>query len=55
MRRQKKSDDENSYITDMPDLKSEESAEQRRNQKWQGLKILTPDQMLGRLLITLEQ
>ena len=37
----------------MPDLESEESAKQRRNQKGQGLKILTLDQMLSRLTITL--
>ena len=28
---------------------------ERRNQQGQGLKILTPDQMLSRLLITLAQ
>ena len=40
----------------MPDLESEESAEQRRrNQEGQGLKILTPDQMLSGLPITLAQ
>ena len=39
----------------MPDLKSEESPEQRRNQKGQGLKILTPDQLLSRLRISLAQ
>ena len=39
----------------MPHLESEESAEQRRNKKGQGLKILTPNQMLSRLLITLAQ
>ena len=37
--------------TDMPELESEESAEQRG----QGLKILTPSQMLSRLPITLAQ
>ena len=36
---------------DMPELESEESAAERRNQ--QRLKILTPDQMLSRLQITL--
>ena len=40
---------------DMPDLESEESAAQRRNQQGQGLKILTPDQMLSRLPISLAQ
>ena len=39
--------------TNMPELETEESAAQRRNQ--QGLKILTPNQMLGRLPITLAQ
>ena len=40
---------------DMPELESEESAAERRNQQGQGLKILTPDQMLSRLPITLAQ
>ena len=39
----------------MHELESEESAEQRRNQLGQGLKIMTPDQMLSRLPITLAQ
>ena len=39
----------------MPDLESEESAAQRRNQQGKGLKILTPNQMLSRLPITLAQ
>ena len=39
----------------MPDLESEESAEQRRNQEGRGLKMLTPDQILSRLPITLSQ
>ena len=39
----------------MPELKSEEFAAERRNQPGQGLKILTPDQMLSRLPITLAQ
>ena len=39
----------------MPELESEESAEQRRNQKGEGLKILTPNQMLSRLPISLAQ
>ena len=37
----------------MSELESEESAAKRRNQQGQGLKILTPDQMLGRLPIIL--
>ena len=40
--------------TDMSDLESEESAAERRK-KGQGLKILTPNQMLSRLPITLAQ
>ena len=39
----------------MPDLESNESAKQRRNKKGQGLKILTPHQMLTRLPISLAQ
>ena len=41
--------------TDMPELESEKSAEQRRKQEGQGLKILTPQQMLSRLSISLAQ
>ena len=41
-------DDEKIDTTNMPDLESEESAEQRRN-------ILTPQQMLTRLPISLAQ
>ena len=37
----------------MPELESEESAAKQRNQPWQELKILTPDQILNRLPITL--
>ena len=40
---------------DMPELENEESAAERRNQQEQGLKILTPDQMLDRLPISLAQ
>ena len=39
----------------MPDLESKESAAQRRNQQGKGLKILTPNQMLNRLPISLAQ
>ena len=39
----------------MPELENEESAEQRRNQQGQGLKILTPKQMIIRLLTLLAQ
>ena len=42
-------------INDIPDIESEESAEQRRNQRGEGLKILTPDQMLSGLPISLAQ
>ena len=41
--------------TDMPELESEESAAERRNQPRQGLKILAPDKMLSILPITLAQ
>ena len=47
--------DEQPDTTNMPELESEESAEQRRNQQGKGLKILTPSQMLGRLPISLAQ
>ena len=39
----------------MPELESEEAAAQIRNQQGQGLKILTPNQMLSRLPISLAQ
>ena len=38
--------------SDMPNLESEESAEQRRNQPGRGLKVLTRNQMLSRLPIS---
>ena len=41
--------------TDMPDLETEEYAAERRNKKGKGLKILTPNQMLSRLPISLAQ
>ena len=47
--------DEQSDTTNMLELESEESAEQKRNQQGKGLKILTPNQMLRRLPITLGQ
>ena len=50
-----KTDDEQPHAIDIPDLESEESAAQRRNQQGQGLKILTPNQMLSRLPISLAQ
>ena len=39
----------------MSELESEESAKQRRKHEGQGLKILTPQQMLSRLPISLAQ
>ena len=39
----------------MSELESEESEAERRKHSEQRLKILTPDQMLGRLPITLAQ
>ena len=41
--------------TDKLDLENRESAAQRWKQKWQGSKVLTPNQMLSRLLISLAQ
>ena len=51
----KQKSDEQPDTTDMPDLESEKSAAQRRNQQGQGLKILTPNQMLSRLPVSLAQ
>ena len=39
----------------MPELESEESEAERKNKSGSGLKILTPDQMLSRLPISLAQ
>ena len=39
----------------MSDLESEESAKQRKTQSAKGLKILTPEQVLSRLTISLAQ
>ena len=52
-----KESDENNEIdtTDMPDLETEEYAAERRNKKGKGLKILTPNQLLSRLPISLAQ
>ena len=47
--------DEQSDTTDMPNLVSEASVARIRNKKGQGLKILTPDQILSRLPISLAQ
>ena len=48
-------DDEVDDETDMLELESEYSAAQRREQEGQGLKILTPKQMLSRSPISLAQ
>ena len=45
--------DANKKLDDMPDLETEESAAQRQQE--QGLKILTPEQMITRLPILLAQ
>ena len=50
-----KKTDEQPDTTNMPELESEESAKQRRNQQGKGLKILMPNQMLSRLPISLVQ
>ena len=47
--------DEQPDTTNMPKLESEESAAERRNQQGEGVKILTPSQMLSRLTISLAQ
>ena len=47
--------DEQPDTTNMPKLESEESAAERRNQPGEGVKILTPSQMLSRLTISLAQ
>ena len=47
--------DDQPDTTDIPDLESEKSAAQRRNQQVKGTKILTPNQMLNRLSISLAQ
>ena len=61
LRRQKANDktdetgDEQLDTTDMPDLETEESSEQRRKQQGQGVRVLTPKQMISRLPILLGQ
>ena len=49
--KEKQETDEQLDTTGMPELESEESAAERRNQPGKELKILTPDQMLSRLPI----
>ena len=39
----------------MPELESQESDAERKNQQGEGLKILTPNQMLSRLPISLAE
>ena len=53
IRRQKKSDDK--HTADMPELESEESPAQGKEQKAKGLKVLTSSQMFRRLPISLAQ
>ena len=50
-----KKTDEQPDTTDMPELESEESAAERKNQQGKGIKILTPNQMLSRLPISLAE
>ena len=50
-----KSENEEIDTTNMPELESEESAAQRRIKQRKGIKILTPNQMLNRLPISLAQ
>ena len=50
-----KESDKEIDTTDMPDLENEKSATEKRNQQGQELKILTPNQMLSRLPISLAQ
>ena len=51
----KEGSDEQLHTTDKFDLQSKKSAAQKKNQPGQGLKILTPNQMLSRLPISLAQ
>ena len=53
--KEKQESDEETDTSDMPELENEESEAKRRNQPGKGLKILTPDQMLSRLPISLAQ
>ena len=47
--------DEQPDVTNMPELESEESAAERRNQQGEEVKILTRNQLLSRLPISLAQ
>ena len=53
--KEKQKSNEQPDNTDMPELEIEESAAERRNRPGKGLKVLTPDQMLSRLPISLAQ
>ena len=48
-----KKTDEEPDTTNISELESEESAAERRNQQRKGVKILTPNQLLSRLPISL--
>ena len=50
-----KVDDKQTDTADIPDLESEESAAQRRNEQGKGFNISTPNQMLSKLPILLAQ
>ena len=50
-----KKTDEEPDTTNISELESEESAAERRNQQRKGVKILTPNQLLSRLPISLAQ
>ena len=53
--KEKQVSDEQLDTRDMPELESEEPAAKRRNQQGQGLKMLTPNQMLSKLPIASAQ
>ena len=50
-----KKTDEQPDIAYMPELEKDESAEKEKNQRWQGLKILTLNQMFSGLPISFAQ
>ena len=52
---ERKESDEQPDTTDMPEWESKKPAAKRRNQERHRLKILTPDQILSRLPVTLTQ
>ena len=53
--KEKQESNEQPDTTDIPELESEKSAAETKNEPGQGLKIFTPDQMLSRLPIILAQ